>query len=229
MGQRHLMIAMPVYTGMVHVPTMRSLLSDTLRLAKSGVAITLNDECGSTYLNEARSTALHQFLKSSCTDLIFVDWDVCWPAGMMQRLMSHPVDVVGGIYPQRTDPITFNVRTYEENVYPVDPATGLIGVLGLHTGFLRISRNAAQKMTDHYRETETFERHGESIVHLFDRYRVPGTKRMLGDDYSFCQRWVDIGGKCWLDASFDMGHIGLKMYHGQFGQFVDADKKDEAA
>ena len=221
------MIAMPVYTGMVHVPTMRSLLSDALRIASSGVAITLNDQCGSTYLNEARSECVHMFLKSKCTDLIFVDWDVVWPAGAMQKLLSHPVDVVGGIYPQRTDPITFNVRTHEADKYPVDPATGLIDVLGLHTGFLRISRKAAEAMTEHYR-SETYERNGAKIVHLFDRYRIPGTTRMLGDDYSFCQRWVDMGGKCWLDASFDMGHIGLKMFHGQFGQFV-AKPESEAA
>lgn len=229
MAQRHLMIAMPAYTGMVHVPTMRSLLSDTLRLAKSGVAITLNDECGSTYLNEARSTCVSMFLKSNCTDLIFVDWDVVWPAGAMQRLLDHKVDVVGGIYPQRTDPIVFNCRTHVEGQYPFDPKLGLIDVLGLHTGFLRISRAAAQKMTDHYREAETFERHGEQIVHLFDRYRIPGTKRMLGDDYSFCQRWVDIGGKCWLDPAFNMGHIGLKMFHGEFAKFTVAKDEAEAA
>jgi len=76
-------------------------------------------------------------------------------------------------------------------------------------------------MADHYRETMTYERHGEQIVHLFDRYRIPDTTRMLGDDYSFCQRWIDLGGKCWLDGTFSMGHVGLKMYHGEFMRFVD--------
>jgi hypothetical protein len=143
--------------------------------------------------------------------------------------LNHPVDVVGGIYPQRRDPIVFNVRTAAPDVYPVDPKTGLIDVLGLHTGFLRITRRAAQMMTDHYKsfpanQGGTYDRNGTSVVGLFDPYVPTGTQRKLGDDYAFCQRWVDLGGKCWLDASFNMGHIGLKICTGQFGQFVEKDK-----
>lgn len=228
MTKRHVMIAMPVYTGMVHAPTMRALLSDAVLLASQGWQITLNDKCGNTLIDEARSECVHLFLQSGATDLVFVDWDVCWPPGAMKQLLDHPVDVVGGIYPKRQDPIEFNVRTAEEGVYPVDQATGLIDVLGLHAGFLRITRKAAQAMTEHYRDTLTYDRHGKKIVHLFERYRTPGTQQMLGEDYSFCQRWLDIGGKCWLDPHFQMGHIGLKMYVGQFGRFVDAGKKDAA-
>lgn len=228
MTKRHVMIAMPVYTGMVHAPTMRSLLSDAVQLASSGWAITLNDKCGNTLIDEARSECVHLFLQSGASDLVFVDWDVCWPPGSMKQLLDHPVDVVGGIYPKRQDPIEFNVRTAKEGVYPVDQQTGLIDVLGLHAGFLRITRKAAQMMTDHYADSLTYDRNGKKIVHLFERYRPRGTQTMLGEDYSFCQRWLDMGGKCWLDAGFQMGHIGLKMYVGQFGQFVDAGKKDAA-
>lgn len=228
MAKRHVMIAMPVYTGMVHTSTMRSLLSDAVLLASSGWAITLNDQCGNTLIDEARSECVHLFLQSGATDLVFVDWDVCWPPGSMKQILDHPVDVVGGIYPKRQDPIEFNVRTREEGAYPVDPATGLIDVLGLHAGFLRITRKAALAMVDHYRDALTYDRNGKQIVHLFERYRVPGTTQMLGEDYSFCQRWIDMGGKCWLDPGFQMGHIGLKMYVGQFGKFVAQPEKDAA-
>lgn len=227
MSQRHVMIGLPAYSGTVHIPTMRAIMTDVLILAKRGFAVTLNDNCESSIINDARSEIVHAFVQSECTDLIFVDHDVVWPPGMMGQLLDHPVDVVGGIYPQRKDPITFSVRTIEENVYPVDPKTGLVEVMGLHTGFLRVSRAAAVKMTEHYRDALTYERRGADIVGLFDAYRVPGTKRKLGEDYSFCQRWLDLGGKCWLDASFGMAHIGVKPYVGQFGQFVD--KKDKAA
>lgn len=210
------------------MPTMRSLLADTLDLARAGFAVTLNDDCGSTYLNDARADMVAEFLASEATDMFFVDNDVVWPAGAMRRVLSHPVDVVGGIYPLRTDPVTFTVRTIEKDTYPVDPDTGLIDVLGLHTGFLRITRAAAEKMTTHYAPELTTARRGAEIVDLFEPYRIPGTRRKLGDDYSFCQRWIDIGGKCWLDAGFDMGHIGLKTWFGKFGEFVPAQQKEAA-
>lgn len=226
--KRHVMIGIPAYTGMIHIPTMRALMADTLDLARAGFAVTLNDDCGSTYLNDARADMVAEFLASPATDLFFIDWDVTWPVGAMRRILSHPVDVVGGIYPLRTDPVTFTVRTAEESVYPVDQKTGLISVMGLHTGFLRITRAAAEKMVAHYADTLTTSRRGAQIVDLFEPYRIPGTRRKLGDDYSFCQRWLDMGGQCWLDAGFSMGHIGLKMWTGQFGAFVPAETKEAA-
>jgi len=228
MAKRHVMIGIPAYSGTIHIPTMRCLLADTLDLARAGFAVTLNDDCGSTYLNDARADMVAEFLASEATDLFFVDWDVTWPMGAMRRVLSYPVDVVGGIYPMRTDPVSFTVRTLTENGYPVDEKTGLIEVMGLHTGFLRITRAAAEKMTKHYADELTTARRGAEIVDLFEPYRISGTRRKLGDDYSFCQRWMDIGGKCWLDAGFDMGHIGLKTWVGRFGEFVPAKTKEAA-
>jgi hypothetical protein len=83
-------------------------------------------------------------------------------------------------------------------------------------------------MVAHYADTLTTSRRGAQIVDLFEPYRIPGTRRKLGDDYSFCQRWLDMGGQCWLDAGFSMGHIGLKMWTGQFGEFVPAATKEAA-
>ena len=220
MAQRHVMIGIPAYTGTIHTPTVRALLTDVLGLAKAGIAVTYRDEVTSSIINDARSEIVHDFLASSCTDLIFVDWDVVWPAGAMLRLLNHPVEIVGGIYPQRNEPITFSVRTADENVYPVDPKTGLVKVLGLHAGFLRIARSAAERMAAHY-QTLAYQRSGKRIIGLFDSYRLAGEERKLGEDYAFCQRWNDMGGTCWLDAGFQMAHIGIKPFIGEFGKFVD--------
>lgn len=224
--KKHVMLAIPAYTGSINLLTNRSLMLDTLALASAGWSLSLNDEVGNTLIEDMRAQMLHDFIESDATDLVFVDNDVAWPYGALQRLLSHPVDLVGGIYPQRKEPITFSVRTKEKDVYPVDPKTGLVEVEGLHGGFLRITRACAEKMVAAYPD-DLIELRGKTIPDLFSRFKIPGTHRKLGEDYAFCQRWTDIGGQVYLDAGFNMAHIGLKAYIGQFGAFMP--KAEDAA
>ena len=81
-------------------------------------------------------------------------------------------------------------------------------------------------MVDAYPD-EKIELAGKVIPDVFSRFKIPGTHRKLGEDYAFCQRWLDIGGKVYLDAGFHMAHIGLKAFVGRFGEFVNV--KDKAA
>lgn len=226
--KKKVMICLPAYTGMVSLLTNRSLLVDALDLARHGWALVLEDEIGNTLIEDMRARMLAAFLDSDATDMVFIDNDVAWPGGSLRRLLNHPVDLVGGIYPQRTEPITFSVRTAEQDVYPVDSDTGLVEVTGLHGGFMRLTRACAEKMRDAYPDL-LVRVNGRDIPNLFERYKVPGTHRKLGEDYAFCQRWLDIGGKVWLDAGFDMAHVGLKAFVGRFGAFVDKPEQAEAA
>lgn len=223
MPQKHVMVAVPAYAGTVYLPTMRALMTDFLALAKRGDAVTLRDDVGCTMIEDLRAETMAAFLDSNCTHLIMVDHDVVWPAGALLRMVDHPVDLVGGIYPQRRDPVTFSVRTIADGAYPVDPETGLVEVMGVHGGFMRLTRSCAQKMWDAYKETLLIERNGKEFVGCFEPYHIG--RRKLGEDYAFCQRWLDLGEKCWVDPGFDMGHIGLKMWHGRFGEFVPAVKE----
>ena len=52
---------------------------------------------------------------------------------------------------------------------------------------------------------------------------------MLSEDYAFCQRWRDLGGKVFLDASIAMAHIGTKAFEGRLGDWIDKKKPDEQA
>lgn len=232
MGERkHIMLAMPAYTGVVHLPTMRSLLADIMGLARRGDLVSIEDEVGCGLIHDARAYIFSHFLQSDCTHLMFIDWDVCWQKGAILKLADYDYDIVGGIYPQRKDPITFSVRTDEEGVYPVDQKTQCVEVAGLHGGFMRISRACAEKMVEGYKNL-AFQRDGKTHHDLFSDYwyeRPDGSKGKLGEDYAFCQRWRDLGGKVWLDPSIYMGHIGQKTFAGEFGRFVDAQDKSEAA
>ena len=93
-------------------------------------------------------------------------------------------------------------------------------VLGLPGGFMKISRNCAEKMIEAY-PRQTLRSVGEHTQFwpLFDPYEMPDGNR-LSEDFSFCQRWVDIGGKVWANLEFELGHIGYKTFKGSCGKHL---------
>src|SRR5689334_16213005 len=106
----HVMVAIPAYSGTIHLGTMRSLFTDLLALQARGDSWTLHDECGNALIADARALIVAQFLASKADTLVFIDSDVCWEAGALLRLLDHQQDMVAGIYPQRKDPINYCVK-----------------------------------------------------------------------------------------------------------------------
>jgi hypothetical protein len=55
---------------------------------------------------------------------------------------------------------------------------------------------------------------------LFDCMVDPGTRRYLSEDYAFCRRWRDIGGKVYADLRCDLGHLGQHLFRGNLAESV---------
>ena len=216
---KHVMIAIPAYTGVVHMGTMRSLINDTLELVKRGDRFTLVDDIGNALIADSRGVIATKFWESDCDDLIFVDSDVTWQAGALLKLVDAPVDLVAGVYPARRDPINYPLHYLEKEELWADPETMLLEVKSVATGFMKISRNCIAKMIEAYPEKHyyTAER-DQQFYPLFDHVFEDGYK--WGEDYSFCIRWRNIGGQVWIDPEIAMGHIGYKIFQGHLGNYL---------
>lgn len=216
----HVVIAVPAYSWSVRLATMRSLITDILALVRRGDKITVYDESGSTYLEDARSIIVDEFLHGDGTHLVGIDDDVCWEAGALLRLVDAPVDLVAGIYPKRKDPIEWPVKFLDGELWT--NRDGLMEVEGVPTGFIRYSRTCLERMTEAYRD-ELWCRSPQAprggFVGLYDILRLPNGGK-LHDDYAFCRRWRDIGGQVWIDPEMTLGHIGPKMFTGSLGDWL---------
>jgi hypothetical protein len=42
----------------------------------------------------------------------------------------------------------------------------------------------------------------------------------MGEDYAFCRRWTDMGGKVWVNPEIKMGHVGYKTFQGHLGDWL---------
>ncbi len=216
----HVMIAIPAYTGQIHLGTMRSLFTDLLALQARGDVWTLMDECGNGLIADARALIVAKFLASPCDTLVFIDSDVCWEAGALLNLLDKPVDCVAGIYPQRKDPLTFAVRWHEDCIPWADAQTLLVGVRGVPAGFLKLSRAQLEAMVKHYEDLWFYveDAPDNKAWALFSDYWIDHAK--LGEDYAFCARWVDMGGEVWIDPEMKMGHVGYKTFEGHLGDWL---------
>jgi len=90
-------------------------------------------------------------------------------------------------------------------------------VSALGTGFLMMKRSVLERMRDHYREELAYSNDvkgylklapPEQCVGLFEVMIDPKTKRYLSEDYAFCRRWRDLGGKINCRTDFRLIHTG---------------------
>jgi len=218
--QRHVFIALPAYSGTIHLATMRSIITDMLLLTDRGDKVTIFDECGNAMIGDCRGVIVSRFLDSDGTDLVFVDHDVSWQPEALVSLVDHPVEFVAGLYPQRKDPVDFCCQWDTTKPEIELSEHGLIEVFGVPAGFMRLSRSMLEKMVEQYPDTQFFCKAApnETAHDLFGAYRVGKIK--FGEDYSFCRRWRDIGGAIWIDPEIRMGHCGYKTFVGQAGEWL---------
>ena len=221
---KHIWIAIPAYTGTIHLGTMRALFADVLKLAERGDRVTIFDESGNAMIGDCRGLIVSKFLEGDGTHLVFVDSDVTWEAGSLLKLVDYPVDFVAGLYPQRRDPINYCCQWDQSKKNIELSEHGLIEVLGVPAGFMRLSREMLEKMVSHYADTQFYckEAPNETAHDLFGAYRCGRIK--FGEDYSFCKRWRDIGGSIWIDPEIRMGHVGYKTFVGQVGEWLKGEK-----
>ena len=222
-GGTKVWLGIPNHDGGMKCLTVNSLLHDAFYLFNRGDMVYPFTELGHADLYLLRAQICARFLEDKgATDLVMIDNDVGWgPLGLVRLLDHENVDIVAGAYSKRSDPLRFMWRSEVAGTLKGDANTGLMDVLGMPGGFMRIRREVLEKMVEHYREElgaadQSVEGSPSYVVRLFDPYwYVHDGKRMaLSEDYAFCQRAIDMGFTVKMDAAIPMAHIGSKAWKG---------------
>ena len=98
---------------------------------------------------------------------------------------------------------------------------GFIKVARVATGMMLIRRDAAEKMVEAYPKDAykiTREMHPFVPKKYYGMFNPLATETnlLLGEDYSFCKRWTDIGGEIWCDIQSETSHHGSEVYTGSY-------------
>jgi len=209
-------IGTPAMDRRVHVDYVESLLLSQIALKQANIGFSAQFTVQDSLVMQARNQILAQFLASDATDLVFIDSDIGWEAKSLLRLISHDVPIVAGVYRRKIESVSFTVQFADMRAVELDRATGLIEATRVGAGFLRLQRNAIERMVVAYPNLrysqplpsgKTEERHA-----LFDTSLVNGG--FCGEDYTFCDRWRAAGGKVWVDPDIALRHVGTTAYTG---------------
>lgn len=188
-------------------------------------------------VTRARNTLLSSFFfRSDCSHILFVDADISFPANAPETLFHHDKDIVAGVYPLRD---RYWDSTTQQNILAGEPqktaslryvgeteamrqsigTSPLVKTAYAGTGFMMISRQAIKRMVKAYPELMYVkidapgQENAKSIA-LFEGSIDQKTGTYLSEDYTFCQRFRDIGGEVWIDTSIELTHSGMSSFTG---------------
>lgn len=169
---------------------------------------------GNCHVDDARNDIATKFLRSDCQWLVFLDADVSWQPEDLVRLCGHDRDLVGGVYPHRSElgQHKMPVRMKHGALLEDD---GLLEVEGLPTGFMKISRHCLETVAQ---GCEAFEHEGETCRLIFQRTLFHGTR--WGGDLHFCNLWRAAGGKLYADYEMVLGHASRVIIKGSLASYV---------
>ncbi len=223
---RKIFIALPINRE-ITAPTAMCLL----RLAAKGIKGTIRFNNGDG-VARSRNRLTADFLATDCSHLVFVDSDIIFTREDFERITSHDVGIVGGLYPLRTPN---ELEWCANGLVPPPPIRPdhLQAVKYIGTGFMCIAREVFERMILKYGPqieytsdiasvgapasgtapggTPTFRK--EHDLWPMGVYQYPDTtRRYLSEDWYFCQRWLDLGEAVYGDTHCLLQHIGQTSY-----------------
>jgi len=141
--------------------------------------------------SENRNYITAQAIKNGCAYLFFVDDDMVFPPDILDKLLVHDKDIVGGIYNTKYE-IQSPVIEYLNNERPTEIfKCGAIG-----TGCLLIKCDVFKKVPQIWFSYEWNDNGSVKMSH----------------DWLFCYKAREYGFNVWCDPTIPVGHIGLKEY-----------------
>lgn len=217
---RNIMIGIASYRGDLHYSTIMAINAASMEAAMNGWATQLLVRTLDANVPRARNVLFSSFVQGDATDLLFVDADVGWESGGFTRLMRHEVDLVGASYPARKDPEEFVLRSLGRELV-LDPVRGLMEVEGLATGFMRITRNCAERLVEAHSDRWFRDQTAPGIDKIWCVFDFMLMDRQYwSEDYVFCRRWRALGGQVWCDPSIVMMHTGEKTWQGSLLDYL---------
>jgi hypothetical protein len=221
-----LFIATPVADGWFCSAYITSLMGTVRLLNQFGIEYQyyLLQKC--SVLHHARNRLVGKFLASNCTHMLFIDADMGWEHEAPLELMAHNKDVIGAIGVTKEDDPVFCVK-HDPSTFKWDALSGLMRVTGVGAAFLMLKREAVEKVAKRYEHMAYKDVKADEpvIPNVFWTDVVDG--QMIGEDYTFCDRWRATGGEVWVDPGMPLEHVGQKSYTGTYAKHLKEQIRNE--
>jgi hypothetical protein len=244
LNSMNVMFATPCYISGVTMNYVASVFSLALDSKQVGLPCLLHLHSESLITRGRNVVVLQFLSDESLTHLFWIDSDIAFASHAAFRLLLADRDVVAGVYPIKRFnwpaeglPAGTTCQQFEDRYtdYPFNPigqgskpvsdyadADGFVEVAEAPTGFMVIKRHVLTQMIKKYPELNYVPDGPSGPTHpqrhlywrFFDCMVDPDSGRYLSEDYAFCRRWRDMGGKVYVDLQCKLMHLGQHLFRG---------------
>jgi hypothetical protein len=227
-----LVIATPFYSVTAFSPYIVSLLNSIRVLDELKIQWDYYELSGDSYVDRAKNTLIHRFLKSDFTHILMIDSDLAWDVEGFARVLKASLagaEVVGAAYPNKN-----NWSTY--GAIPKEDANGmlmgrelsgmrLLDMWGIPGGFIIYSREAIERTRPNLNTYKNWEKdkNDEPIqteyLECF-RCNIEKDGGRVGEDIYFQLRYKEAGGIVWCEPNVNFQHFGVKGWEGNFNSYL---------
>jgi hypothetical protein len=156
--------------------------------------------------------ATQNFMETDCDEILWFDLDVVPTTRQIAWLLSHDVPFVTGIYPKKKPGLEFPVilldGTDPRKVFKLNGSDPLVEVACSARGFYRIRREVFEILKQHPQVTQY---HCiETQRDCYDYWH--NVKGGYSDDFNFCTRYREMGGRVYVDKRCLAFHDGNIRY-----------------
>jgi len=165
---------------------------------------------GYAAIDQGRNQMATDALRAGFEETMWVDADIDFHPDAVERLRSHRLPIVCGIYPQK------GKRALACHILPgtrqmvFGEGGGLVELLYGATGFMLVHRRVYERMQQKLQLPVCNERFGTAMVPFFQPL-AQGCEDghwYLAEDYAFCERARQCGYRIMADTAVRLWHIG---------------------
>lgn len=215
--KQHIYFGLPMYGGMCSEATFAGLIKFAIIATKLKIQFTIDIIYNESLIPRARNNLVAKFMGCpEATHLMFIDVDLGFDPEAILKLLCNNQDVVGGLYPKKSLPISYVVNMSPD---PVVNQEDLVEIDTLGTGFMLVKRHVIERMMGAYPELKYKDSLGYApqfehfMYALFDT-EILDDGTYLSEDWTFCIRWKRMGGRIFANPTIKLDHTGHYKFPG---------------
>jgi hypothetical protein len=226
-------IATPMYGGNCTIQYMNSILRLQIELATNKYVMSFSATQNESLITRARNILSDAFLKSDSDYLLFIDADHGFNPKDVIKMIDSNKDIICAIPPKKEINWKTVGEALDNNLKNPELYTGsfVIGmkektrvssqepfeILHGGTGMMLIKRSVLEKMKDDlptYSSDNFINIEARMVTEFFKTEIEDGI--LLSEDYSFCKKWREMGGKVYAAPWVYITHVGPYEFSGSF-------------
>lgn len=169
---------------------------------------------GFSQVDVARNRLASEAMAEGFEELMWIDSDIAFEPQSVQRLRSHGLPMVCGLYPKKAEKEWSSRLLPGQKSITMGEGGGIVEILYAATGFLLVRRQVFQEVQRQQQLPSCFWRGGTPTIPYFLPMVIPsGAGHVyLGEDFAFCERVRRSGIRIYADTSIRLQHIGIYGY-----------------